>query len=123
MSELSSIFQTDKKISIGDREITIKTISIGDIPKVIGIVAFFDSNKSVKDSAIELMTNHFSLVVELFKCTTSLKEDEINSLNPAAAIHIFNNIVMENSDFLVKHVIPQVQAMTKSMDGLKQSKS
>lgn len=122
MSELNDLFSVEKQIKIGNREVTIKTIKLGDIPKVVTLAKHFQADNDLKQVAIHLLSNDFPSVIQLFEVTTDLKKSEIEDLNPAAAMLIFNNVMVVNSDFLLTYVVPQVQEMTKSMTDLTGSK-
>lgn len=128
MSELNTIFGTEKKIKIADREISIKTVSLGDLPIVTGIiekvVSLLPQIKKDQNAAIlKFVTTDFDSVIKLLCATTSLSKEEISNLNPAAATLIFSAVIKENSSFLAEHVAPAIKEATKGFSEAKEKAS
>lgn len=119
MSELKSIFVDSRKIKIGDKEIEIKGIQIGqiaDLVEILGKLFKLNDSKGNKDKIdIALsVAKELPSVLKILSMTTDLDEDTVSKLNLGAATLIFENVVKDNADFFQRHVIPQVKGMMAS---------
>lgn len=125
-TELSTIFCTSRKIKIADKEIEIKQIPLGEIPVVMDIVFNIFENVSTKMKTVDFIKavrKDFSAVLKLIEVTTNLSKEEIPKINQAAAIHILSEVVEENVDFLLMHVLPALKVGRDKVAGLIQSKN
>lgn len=123
---LDTIFAESKKITIGNKEIEIKQVSVGDLPfavKVLSKVYDGDKKTPVMTKVTKLVVDDFPLVTQLIQTLTSLTTEDIQKLNLAAAAHIVVAIAKENVDFLSSH-LPSLQAnLAEAMAGLNKSKN
>lgn len=129
MSELTSIFSEPTELKIGEKIIKINTVTMGNIPKVTGVISKIlnilpDIQNPKKQTAaiLSFVTNDFASFTELLKVTTDLTEKEINDLNIGAGVQILARVIKENASFFAQHVAPAVQEATKDL-GLNKSKS
>lgn len=126
--ELQSIFVVDRKIKIADKEIGIKSIELGQIPEVLGIInkiyGYIPEGKTegIGKLISQALEKDFDSVIRLFEMTTDLDVEDLKRLNIAAATIIAHEVIKENSDFLLKNVLPQVQEVAKNLAGQKKSK-
>ena len=122
---LESVFAISKKHIIGNMEVEIKQVSLGDIPLVLEVVSKLMSGKSknTQENVMSLFQKDFHLVNEVFARLTSISQENVNKLNLAASIEIFTLVVEENKDFLLTTVPAAMERMSKGLSGLTKSKS
>lgn len=114
--ELESLFTTSKVVKFGKHDITIKQISLGDIPLITKLMGKFfeDSKKKTHEKIISLVENDFDQVVKIISKVTNFTEEQVPRLNISAVIFILTEVVKENADFLQNHVAPQLESLKAS---------
>lgn len=123
--ELKSIFADSTEHELAGRKITIRQISIEDLPLVAELFSkVFEKNKlTMQDKIMQMVRNEFENVKLLIVRLSDIKEDEVSKLNLAAMIFIIQKIIEDNASFLDQVVAPMMQEMGKSLGGLTKSKS
>lgn len=123
---LDTIFAESKKITIGNKEIEIKQVAVGDLPfavKVLSKVYDGDKKTPVISKVTKLVSEDFPLVTNIIENLTSLNNEEIKKLNLAAAAQIVIAIAKENVDFLSLHLPSLQENLNVAMAGLNKSKN
>lgn len=105
-----------------DKVIRINTISVGNIPVVLGLISkYLDLAPKIKKESdknaiiMKAIVEDFDSVIKLIEITTDLNAEEIKSLNMAALALIATEVISENADFLYQHVLPAFQKVTQSL--------
>ena len=121
---LESIFVESKKIKVGNAEVAIKQVALGDLPRIAQIISKFldKKNKTTKEKILEIITQDFDSVIDLLKTLTDIPQEKIPNLNIAAIVSILSAIVEENAIFLLREVAPQLAELNKKITGLSKSK-
>lgn len=121
-NELQSIFSEGKTFKLANKEILIKTISVGDIPVVLTIVNKYlevaphlKDEKKRKAVIIKAVSEDFDSVLKILEVTTDLSKEDIKKLNLAALASISSEVIKENADFLYQHVIPAFQSTFQNL--------
>lgn len=126
-TSLETLFTDSKKITIGEKEIEIRNVCLGDLPVLIKIISkVFELKPNFKNKQHEIakaVVEHFDDVLSLFLITTDLKMEDIKKLNVAAATYILGEVISENADFFTKSVVPLLANLTEKIPTTGQSKS
>lgn len=128
--ELESIFSQGKKIDVAkDKQVIIKQIALGDIPKILNVLskvmdALEGNKKANLDSVVlKVIVEDYNAFLSLFEVTTDLDLEDIKKLNAGATAKILAEVIKENVSFLQMHVVPVIQDIKKSLAGSTKSKS
>lgn len=120
---LKTIFSTDKEITVGESKVTIKQITLGDIPLITEIVGSVLDEKDIKAAIFKLLKEKFDDACTLITMLSSITEGEVKKLNLAAAATIISAILQENVTFLDQTLAPEIQKIKTLAAGLNKSKS
>jgi hypothetical protein len=108
--ELESIFSEGRTIKLAGKDILIKTVPLGHLPKVISLLLkmkpFFSQGKFDTAKFSEVIIQDFGEVMNLIAITTNLTDEEIKNLNLAATAKIAKEIIEDNTSFLENQVFP-----------------
>lgn len=120
MSELESLFVTEKTVKIGKGEVVVKQLTVDDLPKILQIMmkVMPEKNKTfdLKAAVQKIVTDHFEEVKLLLVSLTNIETEKVGKLNLAAASMIIAEVLKENVDFLYQHVVPAIQGLTDSIN-------
>jgi hypothetical protein len=133
MSEvLETIYSKGTVKKIGDVDVTIKDIALGDLPKLLKIFSSFVTLAAGKNGLskeefvsmlLDKLAQDFDSVIELFIIATDLDLESVKKLNAAGAAMILDEVVSKNADFLFRFAVPAVKKMVENMKRVSQPKS
>lgn len=130
-NQLETIFTEGREVQVSKtKSVLVKTVSLGDLPVILKAISkYFEakSNKQIKGQessvALKMVTENYDDVLKIFEISTNLSPDEVKKLNIGAAVLLLSEIIKDNSDFLVSHVIPLAEGMAERINRLSQGKS
>jgi len=129
-NDFAAIERVEKPISVGGRELTLRPLTIGQLPgfaralKVAlpSLSALMEGDRNVDAEAIaELIGEHGESVLEALAIASRLPRAEIDALDPVAALELVAEVLAINRDFFVRRLAPALtkarEAMTPASDG------
>ena len=122
---LENVFAIGKKHKVGNMEVEIKQVALGDLPLLTEVASKFmgSKGKSTKENIMSLIQKDFHLVKEVFSVMTDINQEDVSKLNLAASIEILTLIVEENKSFLLEALPEAMERLSKSLSGLSKSKN
>ena len=80
---LENVFAIGKKHKVGNMEVEIKQVALGDLPLLTEVASKFmgSKGKSTKENIMSLIQKDFHLVKDVFSVMTDINQEYVSKLN------------------------------------------
>ncbi len=121
METLDKLYNS-KSLTVGENEITIKPLKIGQLAKfakaikpVMGKISGIEfTQDQIANLIVDLMIDHSDNLLEMISIATKLTKEQVEDLDPDVFLEIVAAIIEVNSDFFIRKVLPMI---AKTMSG------
>lgn len=127
-NELKTLFCVPEKREVFGQEMEFTQIKLAQVPDLIELFAVVDSKReesaktgkplNIKEVVSQVIGSNQKVIYNLISSCTSLKFEEVQNLNIAAAIKIAQVVMEVNWDFLEQHILPAIESAGKRIEEL-----
>lgn len=114
---LESLFTESYDVEYKGTTITIRDISLQEIPIITRVVtAFLTEEGSAAQKVNSIISKNFTDVTVLISVLTGIKKEDVSRLSIESTIFLLSKIIERNLVFIKKNIVPQITEIASKLE-------